>query len=555
MTLPVPDSKSLYFVPLGGSGEIGMNLNLYGHAGKWLMVDLGITFADDTIPGVEVILPDPAAIEACQKDLAGIVITHAHEDHIGAVGYLWPRLKCPVYTTPFAAEVLRGKLEEKEFGRKVPIRVVPVGGRFSVGPFDLEMIGLTHSIPEPTALAIRTPAGTVLHTGDWKLDDTPLVGKVTDVDTLKKVGQEGVLAMVCDSTNALVPGKSGSEDDVRRELLRLFPTLKNRIVVTCFATNVARVTSIFEAAHRSGRQVALVGRSLWRLHEAARATGYIHDLPPPLEPADAAFLPRDRVVLVCTGSQGEPRAALTRIAFDDHPEIVLEEGDTVIYSSREIPGNEKAIGRVQNALSQLDVNIITSRDAAIHVSGHPARDELVQMYQWIRPQTAIPVHGEYRHQAEHARLAAECQVPHTIVPQNGSVVRLAPGKPEIVDTVPTGRLCLDGTRIVPLDWHSVRNRQRMMHSGAVVVSLVMNRKGKLMADPQVSAMGLDGAEPEHDVMVRAARAATQALDKLPSIIREDDDTTVQEAVRVAVRRVFTDFQGKKPLTQVQIIRV
>ncbi|HER20280.1 MAG TPA: ribonuclease J, partial [Chromatiales bacterium] len=372
--------KDLVFVPLGGAGEIGMNLNLYGHAGKWLMVDLGITFGDDSTPGIEIIMPDPAFIAERRDDLAGLVLTHAHEDHLGAVHWLWPQLRCPIYATPFTAAVLRRKLAEAGLEREATITEVPMSGRFEVGPFALELVTLTHSIPEPNAVVIRTGAGTVLHTGDWKLDPDPLVGPTADEKALMRAGEEGVLAMVCDSTNVLVPGTSGSEAEVRENLVELVGRMENRVAVAAFASNVARVETICRAAEAHGRRIALVGRSLKRIVEAAQETGYLTDLPPFLPEADVGYLPRDEVLLICTGSQGEPRSALSRIADDDHPDVVLEAGDTVIFSSREIPGNERSIGRLQNKLASLGIDIVTARDEFVHVSGHPARDELVQMY-------------------------------------------------------------------------------------------------------------------------------------------------------------------------------
>ncbi len=415
------------FVALGGANEIGMNLSLYGCAGDWLILDCGVTFGDNSQPGLDVVMPDPAFIAERRDRLLGIVATHAHEDHIGAIPYLWPQLRCPVWATPFTASLLHAKLVEVGLADKVKINVVPMSGRFTIGPFDLELVTLTHSIPEPNAVVLRTAAGTVLHTGDWKLDPDPLIGEPADEVALRRLGDEGVLAMICDSTNALRPGSSGSEADLRRSLTELVGRYDARVAVACFASNVARLETIAHAAAAHGREVALVGRSLWRMDKAARENGYLADLPSFLTEDEAAYIPRDRIVMICTGSQGEPRSALARIARDDHPSVELEPGDVVIFSSRIIPGNEKSIGRLQNALARLGIEIVTELDHFVHVSGHPARDELVRMYQMIRPQIAIPVHGEARHLIAHAHLAGECQVPQPLIVENGDMVRLGRG--------------------------------------------------------------------------------------------------------------------------------
>lgn len=549
-----PEDDGLYFLPLGGAGEIGMNLSLYGHRGQWLMVDLGISFADDTMPGLDVIMPDHAFIAERREDLAGIVLTHAHEDHLGAVQYLWPDLQCPVYCTPFTAAVLRAKLAERGLVNRVPIHEIPMGGRFTVGPFELEYVAVTHSIPEPNALAIRTGYGTILHTGDWKLDPDPLIGPLADEARFRAIGDEGVLALVGDSTNALVPGRSGSEADVRRALVELFGRFTNRIAVSCFATNVARLESIAAAAAAHDRHVALVGRSLWRINEAARANGYLSGVAPFLSEHDAGYLPRDKVVLICTGSQGEPRAALARIAADDHPQITLERGDVVVFSSREIPGNERAIGRIQNQLVNRGVEVVTAHDAPVHVSGHPAREELVAMYQWVRPRTAVPVHGEQRHQAAHARLAESCQVAERVIPANGDLIRLAPGPARVAAQVRSGRLALDGKRIVPLDAGLMRSRHRMVYNGAAVATLVMNAKGELLTAPQIATMGLVDERLEHDALLDAVDAVREAVAALPKGARLNDEQ-VRQAARIAVRKSFNASHGKKPVTEVHLIRV
>jgi len=544
--------KDLVFLPLGGSGEIGMNMNLYGYGGKWLMVDLGITFAESTLPGIDVITPDPAFIEAHRDDLVGLVVTHAHEDHLGAIPYLWPRLRCPVYATGFAASLLQRKLVDVGLNGVVPIHIVPESGRVSLPPFDIEYIYITHSIPEPYALAIRTPAGTVMHTGDWKLDPAPMLGPVTDEESLRRVGGEGVLALVGDSTNAIVDGRSGSEADVRETLTRLIGKYRTRVVVTCFASNVARLESIAHAAKANGRVAALVGRSLLRMDEIARENGYLRGLPPFLTEVEAAQVPPENLVLICTGSQGEPRAALSRIATDNHPHIGLDEGDVVLFSSRAIPGNERAIGKVQNELSRLGVEIVTDRDEAIHVSGHPAREELVQMYQWIRPHIAVPVHGEERHMRAHAALAETCQVPHAIVPRNGQVIRLGQDGPEVIAEVPAGRLALDGEVLVPVDGSVVKGRTRMLWNGAVLATIVLDRRGRLVDEPQVSAPGLVDGTKEDELL---AEIVDEIDDAIAGLGRTTDDDAVRQAVQRAVRRVVQARRSKKPVTEVHLVRL
>ena len=544
----------LYFVPLGGSGEIGMNLNLYGFGGKWLMVDLGVTFGDDSMPMIDVVMPDPAWIEDRADDLVGLVLTHAHEDHLGAVQYLWPRLRCPVYATPFAAALLRDKLREVGLQSVVPVHVMPAGSRFDVGPFNVESVHMTHSIPEPTSLVIRTPAGTVVHTGDWKLDPDPLLSGPADLETLRRVGNEGVLAVVGDSTNVFTKGHSGSEAEVRANLIGLLGRYSGRIAIGCFATNVARVESIALAAEANGRSVALVGRSLWRLERAARETGYLKDIAPFLTEHDAQHVPADKIVYVCTGSQGEPRAALSRIAANDHPFVKLGKGDTVLFSSRVIPGNEKAIFKVQNALVRLGCEVITDRDEFIHVSGHPGREELETFLKLVRPKMVVPVHGEARHVREHAALAQSLGIERTVTIEDGAMVRLSPEGPEVVDHVPTGRLAQDGPRLIRLDSEILRDRRRMVFNGSAVCTVVADRKGKLVTDPLVTALGLLDAEhfsDEHDAVVEAAR---DAFEDLPLAARQDDDVA-QEAVRRAVRRTLKDMLGHKPVTTVHLVRV
>jgi ribonuclease J len=544
----------LYFLPLGGSGEIGMNLNLYRYGGKWLMVDLGVTFGDDSMPGVDVVAPDPSFIVENRDDLLGLVLTHAHEDHLGAVPYLWPLLRCPIYATGFTASFLRRKLAETDFAREVPLHVIEQGSTVKLGEFEIELLHITHSIPEPNALAIRTPAGTVLHTGDWKLDPAPVLGPVTDEAAFRRVGSEGVLALIGDSTNAIKDGTSGSEESAYEGIAKLVAEAPQRVVVACFASNVARLESIARAARAAGRETALIGRSLWRIYESARENGYLSDIPPFLSESDAGYVPRERICLICTGSQGEPRSALARIAADDHPHIVLEEGDWALFSSRAIPGNEKPIGTMQNRLMRLGVKVITDRDAPIHVSGHPCRDELAAMYQWIRPRVAIPVHGEHLHMTAHAELARACQVPFALVPENGQIIRLdgADG-PKVVDHVQAGRWAVDGGRLLPMDGAVVRGRAKLLWNGAVVATVVVDRKGRLMADPKVSAPGLiDPEDPDDELAEDLVEAVRGAVARLPD---KAPDEAIGEAARRAARKLVSQRLGKKPAVDVHVVRI
>lgn len=547
----------LLFLPLGGAGEIGMNLNLYGFGppGKpqWIMVDLGITFGDGTHPGVDVILPDPRYIEEHKEQLLGIVLTHAHEDHLGAVPYLWERFGCPIYATPFTVSVLMRKLAEVGLQDIVPIIEIPLDGAFEIGPFNLDLITLTHSIPEPNAIAIRTPLGTVLHTGDWKLDPDPVVGADYDMPALRRLGDEGVRAIVCDSTNVLTPGTSGSEGDIYESLRELVAARTGRVVVTCFASNVARIDTISRVARACGREVVLAGRSFGRMIDAAKENGYLQDAPQFLDEEMAGHLPNDKLLVICTGSQGEPRAALSRIAADEHPRIYMGEGDTVIFSSRQIPGNEVSIGRLQNRLVRRGIEVITDKDHFVHVSGHPARDELVEMYQAIKPEVAIPVHGELRHLAEHARLARTCQVKETVVNENGGMIRIAPGPAAVVEQVPSGRLALEGDRLVQLDGELVRGRVRALFNGTATVTIVIDKKGELVADAQIATTGL--LEPDDfDFEDDALDVAEEAVEHLSKRARLNDDD-VSEAVRIAVRRYFRATFNKSPVTKVHLVRV
>ncbi len=550
-------NEELLFLPLGGAGEIGMNLNLYGYGepghAEWIMVDLGITFGDATHPGVDVIMPDPAYIEKHKDRLAGIVLTHAHEDHFGALPYLWERFECPVYATPFTVSVLQRKLAQEGLQDRVPIVEVPLNGKFELGPFELEMISQTHSIPEPNSIAIHTPLGTVLHTGDWKLDPDPVLGTGYNMSALRRLGDDGVLAMVCDSTNVFTTGTSGSEGDIYESLKTLVAPCKGRVVVTCFASNVARLETISKVAQACGRETVLAGRSFWRMIDSARENGYLSDVPVFHNEDMANELPSDHLLVICTGSQGESRAALSRIAAGEHPRICVSDGDTVIFSSRIIPGNEVSIGLLQNRLVRRGVKVVTDKDHFVHVSGHSAREEMVEMYQTVKPQIAIPVHGELRHLSEHARLARACQVPETVVTENGGMVRIAPGPACVIEQVPSGRLALEGNRLVPLDGELVRGRARALYNGAATVSIVVDGKGVLMSDAQITTSGL--LEPDdYDFEDDALDAAEEAVEHLSAKARRDDDQ-IAEAVRIAVRRYFRATFNKNPVTRVHLMRI
>jgi ribonuclease J len=554
-------TDELVFLPLGGSNEIGMNFNLYGfgppHDRRWIVVDLGVTFGDQTTPGVEIILPDPQFIEEYADRILGIVLTHAHEDHIGAVAWLWPRLKAPVYATPFTAFILREKLREADLLDEVEITEVPLGGAIDLGPFHLELITLTHSIPEPNGLAIKTPLGTVLHTGDWKIDPDPLLGGPTDVARIRELGDEGVLAMVCDSTNVFVDGRAGSEAEVRETLMPLIMGLKGKVAVACFASNVARMDSVCRAAEAAGRRIALIGRSMRRMAAAAKSVGLMEDLKPFLEEAEAAAFPPDKVLYLCTGSQGEPRAALSRIADGTHPHVSLGAGDSCIFSSRVIPGNEIPIRNLQNKLADRGVRLYTERDhPGIHVSGHPCRDELADMYHWARPEIAVPTHGERRHLLEHCAFARDLQVPQQLAPRNGDIVRLAPGRADIVDEVPSGRIYVDAGVLTPENGEALRERRHASFNGVIAVSVVLDGRGKIASGPQVRAIGLPSDEdyPLDDALDDLADEAEQALGRLKGQQREVDEE-IETALSRAVKKASQRIWGRRPVVETTVLRI
>ncbi len=552
----------LVFLPLGGSGEIGMNLNAYGYGPpedrKWIIVDIGVTFGgDQDTPGVDVIVPDPAYLEGEKDNILGIILTHAHEDHIGALGWLWPRFKAPVWATPFTAALVREKLRERGLLERVKLTETPLKSRFSLGPFDIEYVTLTHSIPEPNGLAIRTPLGLIWHTGDWKIDPDPLIGETTDVAALEALREEGILAMVCDSTNVFVEGVSGSEGDVREHLIDVLKQCRGKVAVTAFASNVARLETTIRAAQACGRVVCLVGRSMHKVTNAAKSVGLLAGLPEFASEDEAGHLPPEHVLYLCTGSQGEERAALARIASGDHRHVALSDGDTVIFSSRVIPGNETAIYALYNRLAERGVEVITDKDAAVHVSGHPCRDELRQMYQWARPRIAVPVHGERRHILEHVKLAYELQTPEAVAPKNGDMIRLAPGKALVIDEVPAGRLYVDGVTLIEADTDALRERKRIATEGVVTVAMaVSERKHTIVNGPDVRVRGLTMQDEEElDLALEElADVAEAAFNRMKHDDRANDDTA-EAGVQRAVRKAAEKMWGKRPFVEVILMRV
>ncbi len=544
----------LIFLPLGGSGEIGMNVNLYGCRGKWIMCDLGMTFGDPSLPGIELVLPDLQFIEDRRDDLLGVLLTHGHEDHIGAIPYLAADLGVPLYATPFTAGLIRRKLEDEGLLSEVKLNVVPMGGEVELGPFKARYVALAHSIPEGNALVIDTPHGRLFHTGDWKLDSRPILGDPATAEELTAIGAnggKGTLALVGDSTNVFNAEPSGSESQVFEGLMQVVKSRrKGRVLVTTFASNATRLHTLGEVAKATGRQLVVIGRSLERIIAVAKATGYLRDFPETMSWEAAASHPPEKLLLMATGTQGEPQAALARIADGSHP-IKLERGDLVVYSSKQIPGNELAIGRVQNALATRGIEIIGDRQAHVHVSGHPGRPELEAMYGWIKPEIAVPVHGERRHMEAHAKLARDIGAPKAIVPMNGTAIRLAPNGPEIISHEAHGRLVLDGDVILPSDGATIANRRKMAWSGHMVVTLVIDRREKLASDPRVIAKGVPVEEDEEAFLAEAVDAARAAFAK----VGLKDKRRLEDEVKVAVRRVARQWTGKKPPTDVQIIQL
>ena len=550
--------EQLLFCPLGGSGEIGGNMNLYSYGKKddqkWIIVDMGVSFADDSVPGIDLIMPDAGFIIDKKDDLLGIVLTHAHEDHIGAVAHIWPYLKCKMYATPFTAALILGKFKEKKIDISSYLEVVALNSKIKLGNFEIDFVTLTHSILEPNGLSIKTPLGTVLHTGDWKIDPNPLIGSQIDEQKLKSIGNNGVSAMICDSTNIFSPGRAGSESDVRDSLLRIMEIKTNRILVTSFASNVARMESIFYCAKKLGRNICLVGRSMQRIYKAAKQCGYLQGLIEPLEPRDAKKVTKNKILYLATGSQGEPMGAMNRIINGIHPDVNLESGDCVIFSSKIIPGNEKKLYHLQNLIVKNKMEMISEENAFVHVSGHPNRDDLKDMYKWVKPQCVIPVHGEHRHMAEHVSFAKEMQVPKTLLIENGDIIKILPGnKPEIIDKAPSGKVYLDGNLGVDSDSQSIKERRNISINGYLEITLIVSNNGKIKK-PIISFKGIpENAENENFIF--------DMEDEIFSICRtfslesKNQEKNLIETIKQNCRKIIKEKTGKKPFTNINIARI
>ena len=547
----------LLFCPLGGSGEIGMNMNLFafGKPGehKWIIVDIGVTFADDTLPGIDLIYPDPGFIIDRKDDLLGIILTHAHEDHIGAIAHLWPQLKCKIFATPFTAVLIKEKFKEKNIDVTNYLKIVQLNGTVNLDPFKVEYITLTHSILEPNGLRIETPAGIILHTGDWKIDPEPLIGDKTNSNRLKEIGNEGVLAMICDSTNVFSMGKAGSELDVRKNLLNIMSSLKKRIVMASFASNVARMETAFYCAEKTGRQISLVGRSMQRIFKAARQCGYLKNVIEPIDPREAKKIAREKIVYLCTGSQGEPMAALMRISSYTHPDVFIEKDDTVIFSSKIIPGNEKKLYKLQNQLVKDGIEVISEESEFVHVSGHPNRDDLREMYDWIKPQCVVPVHGEHRHMIEHMKFAHEMKVPHPVQVENGDIVKLAPGNPYVYDKAPSGRLYLDGNMSIEEDAQSIKDRKNIGANGYMEVTILITPKGNIHKSPVITFRGL----PVYDIdeFIYLLEEVIEKTTKTFSIKSKKQEYNLIDALKITCRKCAKEFTGKKPFININLVSI
>tara|TARA_B100000470_G_C19795616_1_gene394156 strand:+ start:1374 stop:3035 length:1662 start_codon:yes stop_codon:yes gene_type:complete len=550
--------EELFFCPLGGSGEIGMNMNLFGYGTpedtKWLIVDMGVTFADESVPGIDLIYPDPGFIIDKKKDLLGIVLTHAHEDHIGAVAHIWPKLKCNIYSTPFTSVLIKEKFKEKKIDIEKYLKIVQLNGSIKLENFNVEFVTLTHSILEPNGLIIKTPMGTILHTGDWKCDPNPLIGDSINEKRLKEIGNEGVVAMICDSTNVFNPGRAGSENDVRNSLLKIMRNINKRIIVTSFASNVARMETIFYCAEKTGREISLVGRSMNRIFKAARQCGYLDKVKEPIDPRDAKKIPREKIVLLCTGSQGEPNGAMMRITSDIHPDIAIEKEDTVIFSSKIIPGNEKKLFKMHNQLVKNGIEVISEENEFVHVSGHPNREDLKDMYNWIKPRSVIPVHGEHRHMAEHINFAKEMQVPYPLQVENGDVVKIPKnGKPEIVDKAPTGRMYLDGSVSIGEDSKSIKERKNLSFNGLLEITIIVNEKGNVKK-PFISLIGLPVSEESKMDFQMDLEHEIYKICKTFSVDNPKQKKNLEEKIKSNCRKIIKNKIGKRPFTNINLIR-
>ncbi len=548
----------LLFCPLGGSGEIGMNMNLYAYGPeenqKWIIVDMGITFADESIPGIDLIYPDAGFIIDKKEDLLGIVLTHAHEDHIGSIVHIWPKLKCKIYATPFTAVLIQEKFKEKKIDITNYLKIVPLNSKINLGPFEIDFVTLTHSILEPNGLSIKTPIGTVLHTGDWKVDPNPLIGNQVDEKKLKSIGEAGVIAMICDSTNVFSPGRAGSENDVRESLLKIISNQKKRVLVTSFASNVARMESIFYIARQTKRNISLVGRSMHRIYKAAKQCGYLKDVIEPLDPRDAKKISKEKILYLCTGSQGEPMGALNRIVHETHPDVNLDSGDTVIFSSKIIPGNEKKLYGLQNLIVKRDIDVITEENAFVHVSGHANREDLKDMYKWVKPECVIPVHGEHRHMKEHIEFAKEMQIPFNLKVENGDVIKILKNKqPEIIDKAPTGKIYLDGNVAVSLDSSSIKERKNISINGFLEITLIVANNGKIKK-PIITYRGIPNEELSETFKFDLEDEITKTC-KTFALNNFNQEKNLIDAIKQSCRKIVREKTGKRPFTNVNIARI
>ena len=551
--------EDFIFCPLGGSGEIGMNMNLFAYGNpenrKWIIVDIGVTFADDTIPGIDLIYPDPGFIIDKKNDLLGLVLTHAHEDHIGAIAHIWPKLQCDIYATPFTSVLIQEKFKEKKINVGNKLKVVKLNGSIQLDQFHIDFITLTHSILEPNGLSITTPAGTVLHTGDWKCDPNPLIGETINETKLKEVGSKGVLAMICDSTNVFSPGKAGSESDVRKSLLKIMESKKKRIIVTSFASNVARMESIFYCAEKIGRKISLVGRSMHRIYKAARQCGYLNNLIEPTSPRDAKKTSREKIVYLCTGSQGEPNGAMMRISSYIHPDVYIESDDTVIFSSKIIPGNEKKLYKLHNQLVKNGIDVVSEENDFVHVSGHPNREDLKEMYGWIKPKSVIPVHGEHRHMIEHINFAKEMQVPYPVQVENGDIVQLYPGeKPQVVDKAPVGRMYVDGSISIGEESQSLKDRKNLSFNGFVEITIILNNVGSIIKKPIISFKGIP-IESDNDSFIFYLEDKIRSTCKTFSLKSSKQEQNLIDALKISCKKAIKEKTGKRPYTNVNLVRI